>query len=228
MAALEGLARRADFRVAIVSGRRLDDLRARCPVAGCWYVGGHGNETEEAEAAANAAHPDFVAARRDIAGLTEEIRARLRGWPGARIETKPYSVAVHFREAPEWGEAIREAFAGLAARDQRFRVMYGRQVAELLPAASLTKGHAVQRLRSRLGCDLAFYFGDDISDEDVFGLGDPDVLGIKVDHREGPTDTAADFRLKSPQAVVQALELIARERPAPEAKRKLSFRHRSA
>src|SRR5690348_11637937 len=43
-AALRDLAARTDFAVAIVSGRSLPDLLARCPVPGAWYLGGHGNE----------------------------------------------------------------------------------------------------------------------------------------------------------------------------------------
>jgi len=221
VAALAALAQRRDLRVAIVSGRALSDLRARCLVPGCWYVGGHGNETSSGapggdlgEAPASPRDPQL---RRELARRAEELRQRMPSWPGARLEAKPYSLAVHFRQAPQWAESIRQAFSALAAPGG-FRVLLGRQVVELLPEGALTKGHAVQRLRTRLGCDLAFYFGDDVTDEDVFRLRHPDIIGVKVEHAEAAEATAADFRLASPQAVEAALEAIERLRPLEQKK----------
>ncbi|HUX68426.1 MAG TPA: trehalose-phosphatase [Terriglobales bacterium] len=215
VAALTALAQRRDLRVAVVSGRALSDLRARCPVPGCWYVGGHGNETSaggEGEASEAAPGPRDPQLRRELAQRAEELRQRMPHWPGARLEAKPYSLAVHFRQAPQWAESIRQAFSALAASGG-FRVLLGRQVVELLPQGALTKGQAVQRLRTRLGCDLAFYFGDDATDEDVFRLRDPNIIGVKVEHDEAPAASAADFRLTSPLAVQAALEAIERLRP---------------
>lgn len=208
--ALAALARRRDFRLAIVSGRGLDDLRQRCPLEPCWYVGGHGSETDGPDGLT----PTYPARRQAIADITAILRGRLPQWPGARLEAKPFSVAVHFRQAPAWGDRIRHEVGELAAADPqgRFRVLLGRQVVELLPAQALTKGQAVQRLRSRLECDLAFFFGDDRSDEDVFQLHDPAIIGVKVDHAEGSALTAAQYRLDSPTAVVRALQTLCIER----------------
>ncbi|MGH9519144.1 MAG: trehalose-phosphatase [Terriglobales bacterium] len=213
LAVLAALARRRDFRVALVSGRGLDDLRQRCPVEPGWFVGGHGIEFEGPDGSMPS--QGHAAQRQAIAEMSTVLQGRLPGWPGARLEAKPFSVAVHFRQAPEWGDRIRHEVGELATRDPagRFRVMLGRQVIELLPAQALTKGHAVQRLRSRLDCDLAFYFGDDRSDEDVFQLGDPAIIGVKVDHGEGPAASTAQYKVDSPTAVIQALQAISTERP---------------
>lgn len=213
LAALTALAQRRDFRVALVSGRGLDDLRRRCPIEPGWYVGGHGIEFEGPDRIASSG--GHAAQRQAIAEITARLGQLMPAWPGARLEAKPFSVAVHFRQAPEWGERIRHAVGEIATHDRagRFRVMLGRQVIELLPAGALTKGHAVQRLRSRLECDLAFYFGDDRSDEDVFELDDAAVIGIKVDHGEGPAATAAQYRVDSPAGVIQAMQAISIERP---------------
>lgn len=209
--ALAALARRRDFRLALVSGRGLDDLRQLCPLDPCWYVGGHGSEADGPDGVA----PNQPARRQAIAEITAVLRQRLGEWPGARLEAKPFSVAVHFRQAPAWGERIRHEVGQLATADPqgRFRVLLGRQVVELLPAQALTKGQAVQRLRSRLECDLAFYFGDDRSDEDVFQLHDPAIIGIKVEHGEGFAPSDAEYRLDSPTAVIRALQAISTERP---------------
>ncbi|HWG38369.1 MAG TPA: trehalose-phosphatase [Terriglobales bacterium] len=207
-AALNALAERRDARVAVVSGRALSDLRARIPIPGCWYVGGHGNEiSPELEPAPG--HGRHGRMRAELAQAAERLRARMPEWPGAKLEAKPYSLAVHFRKVPEFAEPIRQAFSGLAAEGD-FRVLLGRKVVELLPASALTKGHAVQRLRSRLGCDLAFYFGDDTTDEDVFALGDAQIIGVKVTHAESALASAAQCWVDAPAAVADALETILR------------------
>ncbi|MGH9475052.1 MAG: trehalose-phosphatase [Terriglobales bacterium] len=216
---LAALAARRDLRVAIVSGRTLADLRARCPVTGACYVGGHGNETSDD--LGPAARAPALTVRRRLATIAEELGRRLPEWPGARLEAKPYSLALHYRGAPQSEEAIRAAFSAYAGAGD-VRVMLGRQVLELLPAHALTKGHAVERLRHRLGCDLALYFGDDVTDEDVFRLADAEIIGIKVEHTENSLPTAACYRVGSPQEVLVALQAIlalrqaASTAPAPE------------
>ncbi|HET9783457.1 MAG TPA: trehalose-phosphatase, partial [Terriglobales bacterium] len=209
---LNAMAEQPGLRVALVSGRSLSDLRVRCPVSRGWYVGGHGIETGRGMddvTSASTAPPEQM--RRQLREMAAELQRQMQQWPGTRLEIKPYSLAMHFRAAPEWAGAVRDAFSQLA-RHSDFRVMLGRQVVELLPADSLTKGHAVQRLRRRLRCDLAFYFGDDTTDEDVFRLEDPDIIGIKVVHPETSQPTAAHYGVASPQAVVIALREIARLR----------------
>lgn len=207
---LRALAERRDLRVAIVSGRRLADVRARCPVEGAWYVGGHGNEMSDDLGPGRGA--GAAATRRRLGEIGAELRHRMASWPGARLEVKPYSVALHYRQAPEWAEAMHAAFSAYAA-EGGLRVLLGRQVLELLPEDALTKGHAVERLRHRLECDLAFYFGDDVTDEDVFRLPDPQVIGIKVENGENRAPTAADYRVGSPREVLAALRAILELRP---------------
>ena len=211
LALLRRLAQQPRMRVAVVSGRALSDLQARCPVPGCWYVGGHGNESSGPEE--HAAHPtplepeDHMRVRHQLETVAAEIQRRAAAWPGVQVEAKPYSIAVHFRQAPQWEAGIRAAFSELAAAGA-YRVMLGRQLAELLPEGCLTKGHAVHRLRTRLRCDLAFYFGDDVTDEDVFSFDDAHIIGVKVEHGEGAGATAAAYRLQSPAEVLAALTAI--------------------
>jgi len=216
-AILRTLAQERDFRVAIVSGRALIDLRRRCNIPGGWYIGGHGNETE-APPGEESHRAHQLKTRHELELAAADIRALLPAWPGARLETKPYSLALHFRQAPRWESAIREAFS-LLATQHGLRILMGRKVVELLPADAMNKGTAVKRLRTRLLCDLTIYFGDDVTDEDVFRFGDAALIGVKVDHLESPgTTSSADFRLESPAQMAAALTAIQRARPAGQKK----------
>lgn len=219
--ALSALAAHRDCRVAVVSGRALRDLQRRLPLDQCWFIGGHGNESaygspgaaplESAaappEAAGGPAASHAAGLRAAVAAAARELQRHMSSWPGARLEAKPYSLALHFRLAPDCGPAIHAAAERVAARGG-FRLLAGRQLVELLPEGALTKGQAVHRLRRQLRCDLAFYFGDDTTDEDVFRFPDPGIVGIKVEHGEHPGATAAPYRLGSPSDVLEALRAI--------------------
>ena len=221
--ALRGLVLHPDFDVALISGRALADLRQRCPVAGCWYLGGHGNEllapTDAIDTgslpdeSALAAAPFGAPMTPELQQLAEQARQRMPAWPGAVLEVKPASVAIHYRHVPHLGEPI-EAWAAAQASADSFRVVSGKRIVELIPVQARHKGHAVQDLRRDLGCDIALYFGDDTTDEDVFRLDDPAVIGIHVGepaHREGIWDTrstAASYWLRNPLEVVQALRAL--------------------
>ena len=218
--ALRALVQQPDFDVALISGRALADLRQRCPVEGCWYLGGHGNELLAPTDAfdpgdlpgesALASAPFGAPMTPELARLADEAKQRMAEWPGAVLEVKPASVAIHYRHVPQLGEPI-EAWAAAQASADSFRLVSGKCIVELIPVVARHKGHAVQALRQDLGCDLALYFGDDTTDEDVFRLDDPTVIGIHVGepaHPDGIWDTrntAASYWLRNPQEVVQTL-----------------------
>ncbi|MGH9541307.1 MAG: trehalose-phosphatase [Terriglobales bacterium] len=231
-AALRDLAARTDFAVAIVSGRSLPDLLARCPVPGAWYLGGHGNEVlapdrggngrapATALAPSGANEPIKPAAISRVARLAEHLREQMERWPGTWLEVKPWSVGIHYRDAPQSKAAVLSYAADLAER-RGFRLLPGNCIAELLPNNARNKGQALLALRARLGCDLALYFGDEATDEDVFRAADEHLVGIHVGEPAGEAldgwderDTAAMYWLATPGEVVACLRSMAALRDA--------------
>lgn len=79
----------------------------------------------------------------------------------------------------------------------------------MLPASFPTKGDAVRRLLSRLRLDVALFLGDDRTDEDVFRIGEPEVVGVRV----GVGRTAARWRIRSQEEVDEVLERLRVLRP---------------
>lgn len=221
--ALRALTLQPGFDVALISGRALADLRQRCPVPGCWYLGGHGNERQAPadtidagtlpDESALASAPFGAPMTPELRQLAEEAKRQMAAWPGAVLEVKPASVAIHYRHVPHLGEPI-EAWAAAQVSADSFRVISGKRIVELIPVQARHKGHAVQELRQQLGCDIALYFGDDTTDEDVFRLHDPAIIGVHVgeaEHRDGIWDTrntAASYWLSNPQEVVQVLRAL--------------------
>ncbi|SHH38604.1 trehalose-phosphatase [Geodermatophilus nigrescens] len=192
----EALARVAaaggDVTVALVSGRGVEDLQRVSGLTGPYrWVGSHGAEF-------GGPLTGELAGRRDA--LAEVLAPLVAAVPGARLEVKPVSVAVHVRQVADPAAAAELLAAADAAADPSLTKKPGKAVLELV-LVDADKGSAVQRLREELGAAAVVYLGDDLTDEDVFRLLGPGDVGIKVG--EGPT--AAAHRVADPDAVVGVL-----------------------
>jgi trehalose 6-phosphate phosphatase len=198
--ALRALAELPETTAALISGRALRDLAALSGLAApVQLVGSHGAEFDT-----GFAHDiDTELLRR----ITEELRAIAAQRPGVTVETKPASVALHVRNAaPGDGEAAL-AEARKAAEAWDAHATAGKAVLEFA-VLDTDKGEAIDILRERNGATAAVFFGDDVTDEKAFKrLRDGDI-GVKV----GDGDTAAGYRVESPEDVALALELLLAER----------------
>ena len=97
--------------VALVSGRRLADVRSRSGLHGStWFAGLHGLEI--AGPGGDFAHPGVTHAASLMHALSAAIAADLASLPGTFVEDKGLSLAVHFRAASR-EDAVRAADAML-------------------------------------------------------------------------------------------------------------------
>jgi trehalose 6-phosphate phosphatase len=73
---------------------------------------------------------------------------------------------------------------------------------------STDKGEAVDILRDEHDASAEVFFGDDVTDEKAFVRLRESDLGVKV----GPGETAASYRIDSPEDVAEALRHLADSR----------------
>ncbi|SDF67437.1 trehalose 6-phosphatase [Blastococcus fimeti] len=182
--------------VALVSGRGAADLRATSGFTGqLRWIGSHGAEFD-------GPLTDELAGRRDA--LAARLEPLVAGTPGARLEVKPASVAVHVRQVPDRSAAVALLEAAGAQADSSLTKKPGKDVLELA-VTDADKGSAVRRLADELGARGVLFLGDDLTDEDAFrALGAEDVT-VKV----GEGETAARHRVADPAAVVALLGSLA-------------------
>ncbi|MCX7623954.1 MAG: trehalose-phosphatase [Thermomicrobium sp.] len=160
--ALEKLVRSLAL-VAIVTGRRAEDVARRLSLPGIVVVGNHGAEwfhdgTVRVDTEAEAWLPSVASAYRTL-------RERL---PGLRIEDKAVTLTVHLRGVTDpslrteaWTVVHRVAAThGLIVRP-------GREVLELRPPLALDKGSAVAALVRRYALRGVVFAGDDVTDLDA-------------------------------------------------------------
>ena len=204
---LVGLQRHAT--VGIVSGRRLHDVRERVGIDGIFVAGLHGMEIEGL--GERFVHPDMEKAQAAVAEVSEGLRAIASRLPGAFVEEKGASVALHFRETDLHGQRIAvEEFGILAApliERGVLRLMRGSYVLELLPNIDWNKGHAVQwildRVEQQKGPVFAVYIGDDVTDQDAIRAVEGEGLAIAASDR-----VSADIRIDGPPAVARFLRAL--------------------
>jgi trehalose 6-phosphate phosphatase len=199
---IDRLSRHLDNRLAIVSGRAVDDLRGH--LGGCAAVlsGSHGAELRYADGRSIP-----VSAPPGLAEARESVRRFAAGGDGLLVEDKPAGVALHYRLAPGRAEEA-DAFLEALAERSGLALQRGKMVAELRPEGS-DKGEALRRLMAEPPFTGArpVFVGDDLTDEDAFraaaALGGEGVL-------VGPArPSAARWRLEGVADVTSWLEAAA-------------------
>jgi trehalose-phosphatase len=159
-----------------------------------------------------------------------KLRAELANLPGALVEPKKSSVAVHFRlVSEEQRPRVKEIVdAILSEHPKELKVTPGKMVLEIQPKLDWDKGKAVLYLLKALGLDrddvVPIYLGDDITDEDAFRALAGRGIGIFVGSADNPETadrtTDADYVLNTIAEVEEFLNNLAaldspKGKPAP-------------
>ncbi|GAB3396166.1 HAD family hydrolase [Azotobacter armeniacus] len=187
--------------IAVISGRRLEDLDRlfdplRLPAAGV-----HGAERRDADGRLRRLSLDPEALRR----VENELVQACARHPGLHLENKGLAFALHFRLAPELEAIARTLAEDFARRHAELLTLQpGKCVFELKPRGA-NKGEVIREFMREppFSGRVPVFVGDDLTDEAGFQA--VNVLGghsFKV----GPGETAARQRLDSVTAVEKWLD----------------------
>jgi trehalose 6-phosphate phosphatase len=154
--------------LALVSGRLLNDIDLIFAPLKLAAVGGHGAELRPV--------PGTEPQKR-AGSLSADLKYRLAALagmdPGILVEDKGYSLALHYRLAPEVGPALHAAVVGICAilPPGAVEILPGKAVVEVKPAR-ISKALAVGELMKHppFRGRRPIFIGDDITDEPVFGV----------------------------------------------------------
>jgi trehalose 6-phosphate phosphatase len=210
-AVLERIAARADFTVALVSGRALSDIRERAGLNNVIYVGNHGLEIEAGETRFR--EPEAEALRRELKSVSLQLKLALADIEGLEIEDKGLTLSVHFRRVnQELHDWISKVAFDSVERSRSFVARMGNKVVEVRPQVSWNKGHALKWICQEVlpAAALPIYIGDDATDEDAFAA-IPEGITIKVG-KEGCA-TEAQYILPDVSAVGRFLTWLGTTKP---------------
>jgi alpha,alpha-trehalose-phosphate synthase [UDP-forming]/trehalose-phosphatase len=208
VALVEELAAQPNVTMAIVSGRPKAWLEAFFPSPRVFLVAEHGSARRGIAAWENVGEVDQVPLE-ELAASLQRIAER---HPGALVERKQTSVALHYRQVPRGrrGELLIEAYGVIdtfVARHPSFERLEGVLVSEIRPAA-VKKSSAVPWIRELAGQGARLLaFGDDVTDEHMFrvlGASDDAVVVRTAQKRR----TAARWELDNSDEVRAVLRWI--------------------
>ena len=152
------------FALAIVSGRRLFDIKHFLDPAEITMVAEHGaviRMTGATEAQSIPLWPPHW--RRSLDHFE-------RCWPGVEIEEKTFGVAIHFRGAPQAAKAVHDMAHALASGSEGAYEVIAAKMAYELRRPGIDKGVAVRNLMLTpvFNGRVPVFIGDDVTDHDGF------------------------------------------------------------
>lgn len=162
--ALQALLKRLSL-VAFVSGRAVNDLRARANLPGAVYVGNHGMEKLTSDGII--VLPQVTAARPAFDLVLAEIgRIEI---DGLRMEDKRVSLSLHYRNTadPEAVAAQLSPVLETLTEQHGLRLHRGRMVFEIRPPFEINKGTALKDLIETYKLTAVVFIGDDTTDADA-------------------------------------------------------------
>ena len=185
--------------VGVISGRPVADLERMLGVDGVRFEGLYGLP---------ATAPTVEPVRSDVEAIAQAV-------PGAWVEPKGVTLAVHYRQTTDPAVARSVLAPALAALAERIGhdLLEGKMVFELAPAGESRKGGAVERLVREHQLQAALYAGDDLPDLEAFAaldrLAEDGLFAVKVavggpETPEGLTK-AADIVVDGPPGLVELL-----------------------
>jgi trehalose 6-phosphate phosphatase len=194
------LATRLHGRLAILSGRSIDQLLAMLGTRQPLAIGGsHGLELRWADG-----RMQTIERPAELGRIAERMSSLQARYPGILVEEKPFGAALHYRGAPEAEEACRVLAVALA-EETGLHLQPGKMVFEV-HAGGANKGAALRRFMSEpsMAGTAPIFLGDDDTDEPGFAMAAAmGGAGILV----GPARlTAACYRLADVTAALEWLE----------------------
>ncbi|MGI9409354.1 MAG: trehalose-phosphatase [Hyphomicrobiaceae bacterium] len=194
-----------DGALAIITGRDIASIDLLLAPHVLPVSGVHGFEMRAPSGEIDTLDVDYSA----LATVERELRSFADQNPGLLIESKPASVALHYRARPELEQSSLQVAERAIPEGARLKLLRGKMVVEIKAHAG-NKGTAVEsfmRLRPFAG-RVPVFIGDDTTDEAAFvEINRRHGVSIKV----GEGATAATHRIADTAAVARLVaDLVAR------------------
>ncbi len=200
-------------KVAIISGRSLEDIQNKIGLKHVIYAGNHGLEIEGPNIKFK--YPLAPGYRSIIRNIDKGLKNGLRGLKGVLIENKTICLSLHYRLAKKKDiPLIKAIFKGATLPyivSKKVKISYGKKLLEVRPPVNWNKGSvaksllAIQKDFLESKSIIPIYIGDDLTDEDAFKELRKKGITIFVGK---PGASLAKYYLKNTSEVIKFLKLI--------------------
>lgn len=196
---LESLAERMAGRLALVSGRSLEDLATHLGKPAIFRAGSHG------AALIDPSHDMIGQPPEKLPAKVTDALSEFADSQELHFEAKSHGAALHYRARPEM-QATAEEFAAGLARAHDLEIKTGKLVVELVrPGGGKACAVHILMQQSLFAASVPVFIGDDVTDEDGFAAANTlGGFGIAVGERKS---AAARYHLQTIEDVHQWLKL---------------------
>jgi trehalose-phosphatase len=198
------------FKVAIISGRDLNDVKKLVNLNQLIYAGSHGFDISGPDNL-RMQNPDGIECLPELDDAEETLKKNLSAVEHVEVERKKFAIAIHFRNVNEKHvDEIQSIVDEVRKNHPKLKKDFGKKIFELKPDIDWDKGRAILWLLDKI--ELAsekavpVYIGDDLTDEDAFKSIQDKGIGILVgDHGKS---TLASYKLESVQEVKKFFQWV--------------------
>lgn len=179
--------------VAILSGRRREEVEAMVKIPDLYFAGSHGFDIRG---------PGITMTPEEVlpfvpllARAYRTLKQSTQGICGSLVEDKKFAIAVHYRLVdPQEVPRMESMVDKIVGAEPLFRKTGGKKIFEIRPNLPWDKGKALLYLLKILKLDhpkvLPIYLGDDETDEDAFRVLVGRGLGIRVGRENQKTEAS--------------------------------------
>jgi len=177
------------FPLAVISGRKLSDLKKVLPFKPDYAMGNHGIEGIDS----------FKNRRNKAKGLCNRwaklLKRGLSSIQGVKVDNKGFSISVHYRLSKNKPYSKKMILKECNMLGDEHRLVMGKSVVDIIPSFAPNKGDSIVGLINKTGIKKVFYIGDDQTDEDVFRLSSKyKIFKVRVGKS---SKSSADFFIKN-------------------------------
>ncbi|XP_063242724.1 uncharacterized protein LOC134542428 [Bacillus rossius redtenbacheri] len=205
------LSKRPDVKLAIISGRKLANVKSLVGIEGIVYAGNHGIEIEF-PSGRTYVHPSPEGYQEKLLSLQAELESKVCKH-GAWVENKGPTLTLHYRAVPEAERPGLVAEAERVVRETGLTVGTAHCALEVKTPFIWNKGHASLLVMSSefgeawQGQVPVIFVGDDTTDEDAFEALKDFGQTFRVVRADG-VSTAAKHRLSGTDGVLALLKWL--------------------
>jgi trehalose 6-phosphate phosphatase len=204
------------FKVGVVSGRAVADLKRTVSIKGIVYAGNHGFEIDGP--GLSFINPLAIEIKPILRKMRQFLAAAASTIRGVMVEDKGLTLSVHYRQVEDrqvskLKDIVEKTVCGTAVRGL-LKITSGKKVFEVRPAVPWDKGRAIRFLMKRYGKGgrqsglVPIFIGDDLTDEDGFRIISRYQGGISVHVGGNNPFSAASYYVHSPYDVYEFLRRL--------------------
>lgn len=202
----------AKWPTAVITGRKLADIKAMLGIEALYYAGNHGFEIATYDGQTFNKDVDDEALA-EIRQTYDKLCSRLDDYHGVWIEHKNLTLTVHSPYVPTECQTELQTILSECLRDHhRLEMNAGKSIHEIRPAVGWHKGQAVNWLQKHMKpakCSvIAIYIGDDTTDEDAFATLKAQNNNIRILVGDDNKPTSANYVLDDPVDVYEFLNSL--------------------